>query len=81
MSQSIEYIRKIIAVEEKVVKAEDIIIGGHGQGASIALMAGLTYPRQLFGIVSASGYLPPHYLRSPDSFKESVQQTKDLSVR
>eukprot|EP01119_Soliformovum_irregulare_P024623 TRINITY_DN8867_c0_g1_i1.p1 TRINITY_DN8867_c0_g1~~TRINITY_DN8867_c0_g1_i1.p1 ORF type:complete len:247 (+),score=49.20 TRINITY_DN8867_c0_g1_i1:55-741(+) len=80
LEESIDYVKKIIAAEEKVVKAEDIIIGGHGQGASIALMAGLTYPKQLFGIVSASGYIPPHYLRSPELLKSSIKQTKELSV-
>jgi phospholipase/carboxylesterase len=35
-----------------------IILGGFGQGAAMALYAGLKFPHKLGGIISYSGYLP-----------------------
>ena len=45
------------------VQADKVIVGGFGQGAAVALLASLTYRRQLAGVASFSGYLPPSLLR------------------
>lgn len=43
---------------ERGVAAERIVLAGFSQGAAMALMTGLRYPRRLGGVVGLSGYLP-----------------------
>jgi predicted esterase len=53
------------------VQPEHVVVGGFGQGAAVALLASLTYPRQLAGAASFAGYLPPSMLRSARSTRSS----------
>lgn len=44
--------------EERGVASEKIILAGFSQGAVIALVTGLGYPKRLGGIMALSGFLP-----------------------
>jgi len=59
LQQSVEYVHQLIREETKLCATKDIIIGGHGHGGALALLAGVTYPEMLSGIVSVGGFLPP----------------------
>ena len=48
----------MIDEEAKTLDPKQIILGGFSQGAAIALYAGLTYGKELGGVVALSGYLP-----------------------
>lgn len=59
--QSIEDVEKLIQKEcERGIAVENIYLGGFSQGASVALLAGLTRQQKpLGGIMALSSYLPP----------------------
>eukprot|EP00428_Durinskia_dybowskii_P013497 CAMPEP_0170228988 /NCGR_PEP_ID=MMETSP0116_2-20130129/14215_1 /TAXON_ID=400756 /ORGANISM="Durinskia baltica, Strain CSIRO CS-38" /LENGTH=210 /DNA_ID=CAMNT_0010479733 /DNA_START=62 /DNA_END=694 /DNA_ORIENTATION=- len=48
--------RELEAVEKRGIPAEKTIIGGFSQGGTLSLLAGLSYPKKLAGIVSISGW-------------------------
>lgn len=59
MEKSISLIHKLVEKEiQKGIPTERIILAGFSQGAVIALMMGLNYPKRLGGIIALSGYLP-----------------------
>ena len=59
MAASISELEKFIAHEESLgIPADKIILAGFSQGAVIALLTGLNFPRRLAGILAMSGYLP-----------------------
>ena len=47
---------KLGEIEASGVSSTSIVLGGFSQGGCVALLAGLTYPRTLGGIVSISGW-------------------------
>ena len=54
-----QYLQDLIQKEiDQGVQSKDIFIGGFSQGAVCALLAGLTIPIMLGGIIAFSGYLP-----------------------
>jgi phospholipase/carboxylesterase len=61
-----EGIKKSVIEVEKLIEKEltrglttaDIFLAGFSQGAAIALMAGLLYPKKLAGLIALSGFLP-----------------------
>jgi len=44
-------------IEKEGVPSERIIIGGFSQGGAASILAGLTYPKRLGGIISISGWV------------------------
>ncbi|MDQ2995322.1 MAG: alpha/beta hydrolase [Pseudomonadota bacterium] len=59
IEDSISNIQGIIDEElAKGVKPENIILAGFSQGGTIALHAGLRYPKKLGGIIALSTYMP-----------------------
>lgn len=42
------------------IEAKRIMLGGFSQGGALALYAALTFPEQLAGVMSLSGWLPLH---------------------
>lgn len=56
-----QIIQLIEQQEQNGMAAEKIILAGFSQGAVMALMTGLNYPKRLAGLIGLSGYLP-----SPD---------------
>ena len=61
-------------VEDTGIPAARILLGGFGQGAALALLAGRTYPRTLAGIASLSGW----YLRPRERSSEAGGSTPIL---
>jgi phospholipase/carboxylesterase len=59
IAKSVSTLGVLIAREiERGVATKNIVLGGFSQGAVIALIAGLTYPESLAGIIALSGFLP-----------------------
>lgn len=59
IADSVNLLDQLIRNEHaKGIPTEKIILGGFSQGAVIALMAGLSYPQKLAGVIALSGYLP-----------------------
>ncbi len=59
MKESVEHLNELIQREiDRGIPSEQILLAGFSQGATIALMTGLTYTRSLKGIMSLSGFLP-----------------------
>lgn len=52
-----QQIQHLLDTETELVGSEKVVIAGFGQGAVMAVHAGLTYKKKLGGIVSFSGYL------------------------
>ena len=48
---------KLKAAEAKGIAPSRIVLGGHGPGAALALLAGRTYPAQIGGIASLAGWV------------------------
>ena len=55
--ESVKIIHALID-EEVRSGAQKVVVAGFSQGCAMALISGLTYPRQLAGVVGLSGYLP-----------------------
>ncbi len=56
---SIQIVNGLIQTEvDAGIPIEKIVLAGFSQGAVIALMAGLHYPKSLAGIMALSGFLP-----------------------
>jgi phospholipase/carboxylesterase len=67
---SCELIQDLIKqAKQEGIKESDIILGGFSQGAVMALITGLTYPKSLGGIIALSGYLP-----APNLFLEKAAE-------
>lgn len=63
---AVEMVHDLIDREAKLgIEPDKVVVGGFGQGAAVALLAALTYPRQLAGVASLCGYLPAALLGSP----------------
>ena len=59
IEQSVASINTLIEHEEaQGISADNIILAGFSQGAVIALITGLLYPKPLAGIIALSGLLP-----------------------
>jgi predicted esterase len=59
MLRARDYFHSLIRDERaKGIASERIVVGGFSQGASIALLSGVTSPTKLGGIFLLSGYLP-----------------------
>lgn len=59
MTKSVRLIGQIIEQEiNRGIAIENIMLAGFSQGAVIALMTALFYPKRLAGIIALSGYLP-----------------------
>ncbi len=59
IAKSMAHIHTLIKNEmTRGITESNIILAGFSQGAVMALVTGLTYPRQLGGIIALSGYLP-----------------------
>ena len=59
ITQSQQIVHKVIAEQiAEGVASESIYIAGFSQGAAIALYAGLSFARDLGGVIALSGYLP-----------------------
>ncbi|MDX1902180.1 MAG: alpha/beta hydrolase-fold protein [Gammaproteobacteria bacterium] len=59
MEKTEQTIHALIQAEEKNgTPTEKIILAGFSQGAVMALLTGLRYPKKLAGILALSGYLP-----------------------
>eukprot|EP00931_Biecheleriopsis_adriatica_P007931 TRINITY_DN109173_c0_g1_i1.p1 TRINITY_DN109173_c0_g1~~TRINITY_DN109173_c0_g1_i1.p1 ORF type:complete len:207 (-),score=42.38 TRINITY_DN109173_c0_g1_i1:61-681(-) len=43
-------------IEKEGTPAESIVLGGFSQGGTLSLLAGLSYPKRLAGVVSISGW-------------------------
>lgn len=57
IDKTVADIQQMIAdIESKGTPAENIIVGGFSQGGTISLLAGLSYPKKLGGVVSVSGW-------------------------
>mmetsp|Transcript_25334 Transcript_25334/g.67267 ORF Transcript_25334/g.67267 Transcript_25334/m.67267 type:complete len:273 (-) Transcript_25334:153-971(-) len=50
----------IQAAEADGVPADRVVVGGFSQGACVAMMTGLSYPRTLAGVASLSGWVPAY---------------------
>lgn len=48
--------QELEAIERSGIPANKVVLGGFSQGGTVSLLAGLSYPRQLGGIVSISGW-------------------------
>eukprot|EP00747_Dinoflagellata_sp_TGD_P081261 gnl/TRDRNA2_/TRDRNA2_161224_c0_seq1.p1 gnl/TRDRNA2_/TRDRNA2_161224_c0~~gnl/TRDRNA2_/TRDRNA2_161224_c0_seq1.p1 ORF type:complete len:256 (+),score=30.57 gnl/TRDRNA2_/TRDRNA2_161224_c0_seq1:118-885(+) len=48
--------RKLEEIEKEGVPSERIVLGGFSQGGTVSILAGLTYPKKLGGVVSSSGW-------------------------
>ena len=57
-----------------------IVVGGLGQGAAVALLAALTYPRQLAGAAAFAGYLPPALLSKSGGIRGQGVSGAELDV-
>lgn len=55
VAESISVIHTL--VESLEVQPDHVVIGGHSQGAAIALLAAITYPKRLAGCMILSGWL------------------------
>lgn len=56
---SVQHLQSLIEQEmQRGIPPEKIILAGFSQGATIALMTGLRYPKTLGGIMVLSGFLP-----------------------
>ncbi|KAK1244562.1 hypothetical protein MKX07_003361 [Trichoderma sp. CBMAI-0711] len=65
-----DYIQSLIMDEISAgTPAERILLAGFSQGGAVAVLAGLTYPKSLAGIVLLSGWLP-----LIDSFREHIPE-------
>jgi len=59
MKKAVDFVHRLITEEEHTgTSSEKIVLAGFSQGAVIALLTGLTYPKKLAGILALSGYLP-----------------------
>lgn len=58
LDRSAEYIRKLLAVEERAVGSERCVLAGFSQGGALALWVGIQLPHQLAGILAMSAFLP-----------------------
>lgn len=59
MEQSVAAINHLITEEEASgITSNNIMLAGFSQGAVIALMTGLQYPKPLAGVIALSGLLP-----------------------
>jgi predicted esterase len=56
------------------ISSNQIAVGGMGQGAAVAILAALTYPRQLAGAAALAGYLPPALLPQPSGIRGPRRQ-------
>merc|ERR1719277_1726350 len=57
MEETVAFVHKELAkIEGEGTPAEKIILGGFSQGGATSLLAGLSYPKKLAGIVSISGW-------------------------
>ena len=62
---AVQMVHELIDREAELgVLPDKVVVGGFGQGAAVALLASLTYPRQLAGVASFAGYLPAPLLRA-----------------
>lgn len=56
-AETVARIHKMLEDEEaKGIPSNRIVLGGFSQGGSVAILAGLSYPRKLGGIVAISGW-------------------------
>jgi phospholipase/carboxylesterase len=61
IGRSTAAIGKLIEREvERGIPTKHIFLAGFSQGATIALITGLCYPKPLAGIIALSGFLPPN---------------------
>jgi len=59
IQQSVKQVQDLIEHELSLgMPAEKIILAGFSQGAVIAILTGLTYPKRLAGIIALSGFVP-----------------------
>lgn len=59
ITASIGTVNQLIAAEvARGIPTQNIVLAGFSQGGVIALLAGLSYPKQLGGILALSTYLP-----------------------
>jgi predicted esterase len=59
LDESVRRVQRMLDAQVAAgIASEHIVLGGFSQGAAVSVLAGLTYPRKLGGIVCLSGYLP-----------------------
>jgi predicted esterase len=59
LDESVRDIQQLMRAEVAAgMKADRIVLAGFSQGGAVSLMAGLTFPDTLAGVVSMSSYLP-----------------------
>eukprot|EP01116_Phalansterium_solitarium_P008682 TRINITY_DN22637_c0_g1_i1.p1 TRINITY_DN22637_c0_g1~~TRINITY_DN22637_c0_g1_i1.p1 ORF type:complete len:255 (+),score=31.67 TRINITY_DN22637_c0_g1_i1:48-812(+) len=80
IADSVAFIHSLLDAESKLTQPESIILGGHGQGAALALLSGLTYGHKLSGIVSASGYVPRSRLLESPGVSAANRSTPVLAL-
>lgn len=57
MDETVKFVHNTLAeIEKDGVPSERIVIGGFSQGGTACILAGLTYPKKLGGVVSISGW-------------------------
>ena len=56
VAHALRLIDELIARD--AVEPSDVVVGGFSQGGALAILAGLSYPKRLAGIVSLSGWWP-----------------------
>jgi len=72
----LNYVNSLIDYECNQVDSKSIILGGFGQGAALALLAGLTYRKPLSGICAIGGFTVSKSI----SEKQSFEINKKISV-
>lgn len=74
--RSVDAVRELIAREvERGIPEEHIVLAGFSQGGVVSLVAGLSHPRPLAGIIALSTYLPS---RAEWTFSEANRATPVL---
>jgi len=74
---SISQLELLIQHEESQgIETTNIILAGFSQGAVVALMTGLCYPKPLGGIMALSGYLP----LADETLKKASAANRDIPI-
>lgn len=77
ISQSVAAIDTLIEHEiANGIASENIMLAGFSQGAVIALMTGLLFPKRLAGILALSGLLP----HAEDAVKQASAANRDIPI-